>query len=41
MFSDIDRNCEMLIGSYKKLKSYYHYNKNFIFMKEKIAELIE
>ena len=38
MFSDIDRNCEMLIGSYKKLKSYYHYNKNFIFMKEKIAE---
>lgn len=29
----------MLLGSYKKLKSYYHYNKNFVFMKKKIAEL--
>lgn len=28
----------MLLGAYKKIKSYYHYNKNFLFMKKKIAE---
>ena len=39
MFSDLDKNKEMLLGSYKKLKSYYHYNKNFVFTKKKIAEL--
>ena len=39
VFTDLDKNREMLIGSYKKLKSYYHYNKNFVFMKKKIAEL--
>lgn len=39
MFTNIDKNKEMLLGSYKKLKSYYHYNKNFVFMKKKIAEL--
>ena len=39
MFTDLDKNKEMLLGSYKKLKSYYHYNKNFVFMKKKIAEL--
>lgn len=39
MFTNLDKNREMLLGSYKKLKSYYHYNKNFIFMKRKIAEL--
>lgn len=39
MFDDLDKNREMLLGAYKKVKSYYHYNKNFVFMKEKIAEL--
>lgn len=39
MFTDLDKNREMLLGAYKKLKSYYHYNKNFVFMKQKIAEL--
>lgn len=39
MFSNMDKNKEMLLGTYKKLKSYYHYNKNFVFMKQKIAEL--
>ena len=39
MFTDLDKNKEMLLGSYKKLKSYYHYNKNFVFMKKKIVEL--
>lgn len=39
MFTDLDKNREMLTGAYKKLKSYYHYNKNFVFMKKKIAIL--
>ncbi len=39
MFTNLDKNREMLLGAYKKLKSYYHYNKNFIFMKQKIAEV--
>lgn len=39
MFTNLDKNREMLLGSYKKLKNYYHYNKNFVFMKKKIAEL--
>ncbi len=38
MFEDIQKNEYMLYGSYNKLKSYYHYNKNFLFMKKKIAE---
>lgn len=38
MFSNIDDNYNMLLGSYKKIKSYYYYNKNFLFMKKKIAE---
>ena len=37
MFTDNKKTKEMLIGAYKKIKSYYHYNKNYIFMKEKIA----
>lgn len=37
MFADEEENYEMLIGSYKKLKSYYYYNKNFLFMRKKIA----
>lgn len=39
MFTNLDKNREMILGAYKKLKSYYHYNKNFVFMKEKVAEL--
>lgn len=39
MFTNLDKNREMLLGAYKKLKSYYHYNKNFVFMKQKIAKL--
>lgn len=38
MFSDINFNVIMLEGAYKKIKSYYHYNKNFVFMKQKVAE---
>ncbi|MBD5502437.1 MAG: hypothetical protein HDR09_01400 [Lachnospiraceae bacterium] len=38
MFSDIEENYNMLCGAYKKIKSYYYYNKNFLFMKKKIAE---
>lgn len=38
MFANLDKNREMLLGTYKKIKSYYHYNKNFVFMKQKIAE---
>ena len=37
MFSNVEDNYEMLCGAYKKLKSYYYYNKNFLFMREKIA----
>ncbi len=37
MFSSETENYEMLLGAYKKLKAYYHYNKNFLFMREKIA----
>ena len=37
MFSKESDNIEMLYGAYKKLKSYYHYNKNFLFMRDKIA----
>ena len=38
MFSDINKNQTMVLGAYKKIKSYYHYNKNFLFMRKKIAE---
>ena len=38
MFSDIGKNKDIILGVYKKLKSYYHYNKNYIFMKSKLAE---
>ena len=37
MFSNESDNYNMLLGAYKKLKSYYHYNKNLLFMREKIA----
>ena len=38
MFSDINKNQTMVLGAYKKIKSYYHYNKNFLFMRKKITE---
>lgn len=37
MFSQESDNKKMLFGAYKKLKSYYHYNKNFLLMRKKIA----
>lgn len=38
MFDVEEKNKIMLEGSYKKLKSYYYYNKNFLLMRGKIAE---
>ena len=38
MFSNESENYKMLFGAYKKLKSYYHYNKNYLFMRQKLAE---
>ena len=38
IFTDEQENYEILLGAYKKLKSYYHYNKNFLFMREKLAK---
>ena len=38
MFSDVDNNKIMLEGAYRKLKSYYYYNKNFIVMRKKIVD---
>lgn len=37
MFSDLDNNIRMLEGAYRKLKSYYYYNKNFLVMRKKIT----
>ena len=37
MFNDNAVCLQMLEGSYRKLKSYYYYNKNYIIMREKIA----
>ena len=41
MFKEEAKNEEMLYGAYNKLKSYYHYNKNMLFLKKKIAEFEE
>ena len=38
MFKNIDKNITMLKGAYRKLKSYYYYNKNFILMRKKISD---
>lgn len=35
--SDFDHNVRILKGAYRKLKSYYYYNKSFIFIRDKIA----
>ena len=37
MFQNIDKNIAYLKGSYKKLKSYYYYNKSMFFIRRKIA----
>lgn len=37
MFTNQEKCLEMLEGSYRKLKSYYYYNKNYILIREKIA----
>ena len=37
MFDNRLECLSMLEGSYRKLKSYYYYNKNYIVMREKIA----
>ena len=38
MFKDKAHNIRMLKGAYRKLKSYYYYNKNFLLMRMKIAD---
>lgn len=38
MFSNIISNIYILKGSYRKLKSYYYYNKNFSLMRKKITD---
>ena len=38
MFNDVETNIKMLKGAYRKLKSYYYYNKNFVLMRKKISE---
>lgn len=38
MFTNIDEVITMIEGSYKKLKSYYYYDKTLLYIKDKIAE---
>lgn len=38
MFDNQKKNILMLEGAYRKFKNYYYYNKNFIVMRNKIAE---
>lgn len=38
MFSDLKENKKKLQGAYRKLKSYYYFNKDFLTMRKKIAE---
>jgi len=37
MFDNYLNNLSVIEGAYRKLKSYYYYNKNFILMREKIS----
>ena len=37
LFKDKEAVIKMLEGSYRKLKSYFYYNKNMIFMRKKLA----
>ena len=38
MFRDIKETKLMIQGAYRKLKSYYYYNKNFLIMRKKISD---
>ena len=38
MFNNLEETTKMIQGSYRKLKSYYYYNKNFLVMRQKIAD---
>ena len=38
MFKDVDKTRLMVQGAYRKLKSYYYYNKFFLVMRKKIAD---
>ncbi len=38
MFRDLVRNKEIIKGAYRKLKSYYYYNRNYLIMRKKITE---
>lgn len=37
MFENVEENYQLVEGAYRKIKSYYYYNKNFILMRDKIA----
>lgn len=41
MFKDPEKTNRMVQGAYRKLKSYYYYNKNFLIMRKKIAAFEE
>ena len=38
MFKNVEETKMMIQGAYRKLKSYYYYNKNFLIMRKKIAD---
>lgn len=38
MFKNIEETKLMIQGAYRKLKSYYYYNKNFLIMRQKISD---
>lgn len=38
MFKNVEETKLMIEGAYRKLKSYYYYNKNFLIMRKKIAD---
>ena len=38
MFKNVEETKLMIQGAYRKLKSYYYYNKNFLVMRKKIAD---
>lgn len=37
MFKETEKTKVMIQGAYRKLKSYYYYNKNFMIMRDKIS----
>lgn len=41
MFNNVEENIMMLRGAYRKLKSYYFYNRNLLMMRKKIADFEE